>query len=446
MKAADGKLFAAALAHAFLTSPEWNAKSLSAAAGQVAGVRARWLLSVVELTLAAYREKPVGSQRELTSFLANSPPILRAVKRGRRNDTPLKPAHWILAEADECTTRNGAHLLSGVAELAELLALTQAELEWFADARGLNPDSQHRSFDHYRYVWKRRPGRTPRLLEVPGLRLRTVQRALVDNVLSSLPVNDAAHGFVRGRSAISGSRVHEGSAMVVATDLQNFFASVTAAKIYGSLRRTGYPEAVSHLITHLATHVTPRRVIMSMPAGGTPTQREVLAKRLRLPHLPQGAPTSPPLANISLRFLDARLSGLASAAGASYTRYADDLSFSGEEAFARGAKRFLQSVEKIVAEQGHALNPAKTRLLPASVRQQVTGIVVNRHSNYSREQFDAVKATLHNCWRLGPSSQNRSEHPDFQAQLLGKICWIKQLNPQRGAKLLAIYQKIDWNA
>ncbi len=75
----------------------------------------------------------------------------------------------------------------------------------------------------------------------------------------------------------------------------------------------------------------------------------------------------------------------------------------------------------------------------------MTGIVVNEHCNVGRAEFDALKAVLHNCTRTGPNSQNRAMVPDFRAHLGGRVSWVEQNNPLRGAKLRRLYDRIDWS-
>lgn len=162
----------------------------------------------------------------------------------------------------------------------------------------------------------------------------------------------------------------------------------------------------------------------------------------RGPHLPQGAPTSPTLANLLAWTLDRRLHGLARAAGANYTRYADDLAFSGD--FAGGVDRFCRTVAAIVREEGFRLHAGKTRVMGRSARQVVTGIVVNAHCNVARAGFDALKAVLHNCVRHGPAGQNLAEIADFRRHLEGRVCWVEQVNPRRGAKLRRVFERIEW--
>ena len=108
---------------------------------------------------------------------------------------------------------------------------------------------------------------------------------------------------------------------------------------------------------------------------------------------------------------------------------------------------FLSLAETIVCEEGFALNEHKTRIMRASSTQRVTGVVVNQHVNEAREEYDALKATLHNCRTSGdPAAQNREGHSNFKAHLDGRINWVEQLNPHRGLKLRLMFNQIKWAA
>jgi retron-type reverse transcriptase len=164
--------------------------------------------------------------------------------------------------------------------------------------------------------------------------------------------------------------------------------------------------------------------------------------RLRVPHLPQGAPTSPALANLCSGRLDRRLAGLSRRLDATYTRYADDLAFSGEDVLRKHWVR--RQIAEIVADEDFAIAAEKTRVMRASQRQVVTGIVVNRGVNMRRSEYDRLKAMLTNCSRHGPASQNLTGHAAFRQHLDGRVTWVEQLNPRRGAKLRAIFDRIVW--
>jgi hypothetical protein len=180
------------------------------------------------------------------------------------------------------------------------------------------------------------------------------------------------------------------------------------------------------------------------PERLTPADAWQRDQRYALPHLPQGAPTSPALANLAAHALDRRLAGLAATAQASYTRYADDLVFSGGPELARQAERFAAQVGAIALEAGFALNHRKTRIMRQGVSQRAAGIVLNRHPNVPRREFDALKAILHNCLRRGPDGENREGLPDFRGHLRGRIAHQALITPARGARLLAQFEQIMW--
>jgi hypothetical protein len=98
----------------------------------------------------------------------------------------------------------------------------------------------------------------------------------------------------------------------------------------------------------------------------------------------------------------------------------------------------------IAAEEGFAVNRAKTRVMSQAVRQTVTGAVVNARPNVTRTEFDRLKAILTNCVRTGPAAQNRARVADFRGHLAGRIAHVASLNPARGRKLRATFDRIAW--
>lgn len=435
---------ASALASGFLGAARWDKPALVAAGAEVLGARRRWLGPLAAALLELYPRAPADSARQLATSITLQTSFSAAVDAAARRFAFIPLAHHPAVAASARPTTPALPTLHGLSDLAELLEVTVGELQWFADTALWNRRAGPGRLHHYRYEWRLRPGRAPRLLEIPGKRLRALQRTVLTSILRPLPVHNAAHGFIPGRSAITGAAEHTGRRAVIALDLSTFFSTVTPARIYGALRQAGLPEAVAHTLTGLCTHAVPPWVLTAMPAGGDAAERFALRRALAAPHLPQGAPTSPTLANLSVRRLDARLSGFAAAAGATYTRYADDLAFSGDAPFAARADAFIRAAGRIVTEEGHRLNAAKTRVRPAGTRQQVTGIVVNQHTNATRRDYDALKAILHNCVTAGPATQNRANLPDFRAHLRGRIGWVESLNPDRGRRLREQFERISW--
>ncbi len=338
---------------------------------------------------------------------------------------PGAPAGW------------GVPALPTAGALADWLGLSPAELDWFADCRGWEANVPPGPLRHYAYRWLPRRGGKFRLLEMPKRRLKAMQRRVLREILNRIPPHDIAHGYRRGRSLLSYVTPHTGRRFVLWMDLRDFFPSIRAARVHALFRVAGYPEATARLLTGLCTNVVPQDVLSEAPAGAG-------SGRFVSPHLPQGAPTSPALANLCAYRLDCRLAALARMVGAACTRYADDLAFSGGRTFERVARRFQVQVCRIALEEGFEVHTRKSRFMRESVRQQLAGVVVNAHPNRGREEYDRLKAILHNCVRHGPSSQNRAGHADFRAHLAGQVAYWRWLNPRRGERLRELFERIRW--
>ena len=142
--------------------------------------------------------------------------------------------------------------------------------------------------------------------------------------------------------------------------------------------------------------------------------------------------------------LDLRLQAAAESLGARYSRYADDLVFSGGRQFERAARRFTALVGAIALEEGFSINFHKTRVMSRGACQKVNGIVVNEKLNVKRGERDQLKAILHNCMRHGPTSQNRSGLVDFRAHLMGRLAYVKMITPLHGQRLERLFKQIAW--
>ena len=151
------------------------------------------------------------------------------------------------------------------------------------------------------------------------------------------------------------------------------------------------------------------------------------------------------MANLAAFRLDVRLTALARSWGGRYTRYADDLAFSGERGWGTGTSRLIDAVGAIVADEGFRLNARKTGVMPRAGRQTLGGLVVNDRPKVARHQVDLLRAILHNCHRHGPSTQNHDDVPAFEEHLRGRIAWVAQHAPVRGRRLQEVHDAIDWS-
>src|SRR3989441_9691278 len=246
--------------------------------------------------------------------------------------------------------------------LADWLGLRTVELQWFADLKGLGYKSSRPKLRHYHYRILAKQSGNIRLIEAPKPRLKELQRQILAQILERIPPHPAVHGFVKGRSIKTFVAPHVGQRVVLRMDLRDFFPSFSAARIQAIFRTLGYPESVADLLGGICTNATPRDV-WSRPAFDIDLSQVQEARALySRPHLPQGAPTSPALANLCAYRVDCRLAGLAKSAGAEYKRYAHGLAvFRGEE-FEGCVKRFSTHVAALFDEEGVALHHRQTRI------------------------------------------------------------------------------------
>ena len=298
-------------------------------------------------------------------------------------------------------------------DLAAALGISLRELWFFSIHRERERQPHYITFS----IPKRSGGK--RLIMAPKRRLKAIQRRLLTLLVEKLPVSEYAHAFRRGRNIRTGAEPHVGKRFVLKLDLKDFFPSVTAARVRGLLIAYGYSFPVATTLAVLMTESERQPVeldgdLFHVPVG--------------LRHCVQGAPTSPGLCNAILLRLDRRLAGFAKKHSLTFTRYADDLSFSGDLDRAQAAK-LHSTVCRIVSEEGFQVNTAKTRFMSRGARQTVTGVVVNQILGLSRQERRRLRAAAHQL-------QAKTE-PERIVRLQGKVAYLSMLNPAQAAPFKA---------
>ena len=346
------------------------------------------------------------------------------------------PGARVLPQSPSQRQKLAAHGLPILETTNDVLKFLQLDLRAFLALA--NPSDRIRPNRTNYFEWsvpKKRGG--VRIICAPKPRLKAVQKRIKTEILDHVPLHDAAHGFVRGRNIVSNAAPHVCQPIVINLDLRDFFGHVTFKRVFSVFRRLGYSREATRCLSLLCTH-RPNLCPVVFP--------DLPASDLRRPtrHAVQGAPTSPALANLVADHLDRRCAGLAKKFNCTYTRYADDLTFSGGEPFKRGLIRFTPLIRKIIPAERFQLHLRKQRFMRSGQRQEVTGVIVNSTTNVARDRFDRLKATLHNAAKAGSlESQNRGGIPNFRAYLLGQIGHIRLLNPQRGARLIRIINALQ---
>ena len=216
-------------------------------------------------------------------------------------------------------------------------------------------------------------------------------------------VHAAAHGFIRGRSIISNARAHLRKPYLLKMDICDFFPSIAINRVICVFQNLGFPNNVSFYLARLCC--------------------------LRN-HLPQGAATSPALSNTVAYVMDCRLTGLAESYGLGYTRYADDLTFSGD----RIPIRFLQIVETVVAEEGFKIRSEKTRFCHGAGRKIVTGLSVSGDEvRVPRGYKRKIRQEVHYLLKFGQlshTSKRRIRNPFYLESLYGKLVFWGSVEPE----------------
>ncbi len=314
----------------------------------------------------------------------------------------------------------GLPVLATPADVARALGLEIPRLRWLA----FHNDAARRV--HYvRFTVPKRSGGV-RELASPHKTLRRAQEWILREVLDHVPVHDAAHGFVRGKSIATNAKVHVGRDVVVNADLRDFFPTVTFWRVEGAFRQLGYSAAVATIFALLCTEA-PRTTLTYEGE----TYHAATGPRA----LPQGACTSPALSNLVARRLDSRMTGIAKKLGWLYTRYADDLTLSTSGAPKENVGYLLARLRHIAEDEGFEVNEKKTRVLRRNTRQEVTGLVVNDQVAVRRKEIRRLRAILHRAKTEGLAQQNREEHPNFEAWIKGMIAYVSMVQPKQGAEL-----------
>jgi len=297
-------------------------------------------------------------------------------------------------------------------DVAAALSLSPGKLRYFSQHRYRETTEHYVTFE----IPKRSGGE--RLIHAPKRQLKSVLRALDSLLVSKLPKSEHAHGFIKGRSIATNAAPHVDKAVVLHFDIKDCFPTIHYGRVRGLLIALGYSYPVAAALAVLMTE-SPRQPV----AAEGKTYHVPIGPRVCV----QGAPTSPGLCNAILLRLDHRLAGLARKHGFAYTRYADDLTFSGNDT--KKIAKLLKLIPEIVAEEGFTINAKKTRVMRAGRRQSVTGVIVNKEMGLSRQERRKLRAALHRESMSGDTDARE------RLRLQGKLAYLFMLNRHQAAAL-----------
>ena len=334
-----------------------------------------------------------------------------------------------LAGAPARPERLATHGLPEIADAAGLatrMGIKIGELRFLAYSRKVS------KVDHYmRFTVPKKTGGV-REIAAPMPRLKRAQYWILGNILTPLTAHDAAHGFRAGRSILTNANPHTGRRVVINIDLKDFFPSITYQRVKGFFVSLGYAEKVAVALALICTDGEREKLHVD-------GQTWSIARGER--RLPQGAPTSPAIANAIANRLDKRVIAAAHKLGFTYTRYADDMTFSGDaKPKSRDVGRLLWQLRKIAEAEGFTFNDTKTRIMGSGSRQDVTGLVVNQRPAVARGERRRFRAWLHNAEM---ARQTKSALPVWTngkgvaSDALGFAGYLAMIDAAHGAPLLA---------
>ena len=254
---------------------------------------------------------------------------------------------------------------------------------------------------HYHPVVISKKSGGRRKLLVPDALLRTIQRNLLHHVLEEFQISEFACAYKKGTSIVDNARPHVGAKLVLKLDIQDFFDQITWILVYqNAFPGTHFPPAIRKMLT------------------------EFCCVRDRLP---QGAPTSPTVSNLVMRPFDVHMGEWCREREIRYTRYCDDLTFSG--AFA--PEEVIRKVRGFLQVYGFELNRKKTRVLGRGNAQSVTGIVVNEKAQVSRAYRRKLRQEVYLFDRYGAKSSGEPKNGERERlRLLGKMRYVLSVNPE----------------
>jgi RNA-directed DNA polymerase len=254
----------------------------------------------------------------------------------------------------------------------------------------------------YRSRPKKKADGTMRNCQAPIEQLKTLQRKIADHILSRVQLSPSAFGGVKNRSIVKNARMHVKPDALITLDIEKCFPNVKDHHVRVVFETLGYSGQALSLLVRVCT--------LDFA-------------------LPQGAPTSPILANIVLKGIDKRIGTLAWKHGGITTRYVDDIGISGP----RRLKNMIPLAQRIVESEGFSINDSKTRVMLKGTRQQITQLLVNEKVNLPREKIEEIKSAVR-------ALNTQSTEHDWNS-VSGRVYWVRAVNSHAAAKIIQQFKK-----
>ncbi len=326
----------------------------------------------------------------------------------------------------ERLNQNNLFLIKDTKDLANKMGINLRALRFLTYTQKLSPKI------HYVHFKMAKKTGGFRAISAPKPQLKRLQYWILENILNKVAVSQEAHGFVSNKSIVTNAMPHIGKAVVINCDLENFFPTLGYPRVKGLFRSLGYSAEVATVLAILTTEAETKEVLLD---------GEKLYLYTGKRYLPQGSPASPMITNLICRKLDKRMVGIAKTLDFTYTRYADDMTFS-SDAYGN-INKMMFWIRGITQEEGFILHPNKTKIMKKGSRHEVTGVVVNEKLSINSRELKKFRALLYQIEQEGIEGKTwHGKSENLMASVWGYANFIKMVDADKGAKYLSQVKKL----
>lgn len=310
---------------------------------------------------------------------------------------------------------------TSVLELAEAMKVSLAQLRFLAFHRAVSKTSHY----HFYSVPKKSGGK--RLISAPKPLLKKCQHWILESILYKITPSEHVHGFVPKKSIVTNAKPHLQKDIVVNLDLKDFFPSISYKRVKGLFVNLGYSEQLATVLALISTHYEMDKVNVDGDVYYVQKGERVL---------PQGSPASPAITTLIAYTMDRRLQGLAKKLGFTYTRYADDLTFSTDASNEGNIAALLYFTKQVIEDEGFTVHPDKTHVMRKGSQQKVTGIVVNDKLGVDRTILRKFRAFLHQVSQFGWGKNKWGNGDNPRQSALAFASFVMMVDKEKGTKLM----------
>ncbi|MCU8266293.1 reverse transcriptase family protein [Vibrio vulnificus] len=376
--------------------------------------------------------------------------------QARSQGIPTDIVNHAVAIGDRITSKGlNIPIIFNLEHLAKLSGVDYDQVYKLTKRAGENSSGK----DYYRiFAIRKKDTKSKRYICVPSKNLLRVQKYINQFILHNLKSHPSSMAYNKGCKIVDVANVHRQAKWLLKIDIEDFFENISEVDIYKIFVSSGYSKLLSFQLARLCTRIVPyqKEHAEKYSHSRWRAHKKYNNKNYNfhvIGSLPQGAPTSPLLANLVLRELDEKITKIALSYGVSYTRYSDDLTFSScDTKFGRkNCYRLIREIYDSLYSNGFSPKKSKTKIISPGSRKIVLGLLVDGNKPKLTKEFKAnILRHLHFCnlESVGPVQHAKHQKFDsvigFKNHLKGLVSYSLSVDPKFGSKVKSLYESIDW--